>query len=315
MLLMARKTKYDCRGIAHIYQRGLNMSVIFYSVKDILVFYTILYVLKKKYKITVLGIVFMYNHYHLLIKARSQEVVSCFMRDLETVFSKEFNKEAGIKGHVFEPRYGLSNKNWDKKQREAAAYLYNNPVEKQLSTRAVEFRWNFLAYAVSDHPFSEKLVVRKASTHLKKCLQEVRFMFNHGAFLNYTVLKNCFKRLSWNEINQLVDFIITTYNVVDYKETINLYGSYEKMLIAFDSNTGSDHDMKEEYSDNSYKGYISSIKALSNVYRFADPKDVLKLSAEGRRFLARKLAHQLNVSRFITETLLRIYQPKKKRFS
>lgn len=244
---MARKTKYDSSGIAHIYQRGLNMSVIFYSVKDILVFYTILYVLKKKYKITVLGVVFMYNHYHLLIKAKSQEVVSCFMRDLETTYSKEFNKDTGIKGHVFEPRYGLSNKKWDKKQREAAAYLYNNPVEKQLSTRAVEYRWNFLAYAVSDHPFSEKLVVRKASTQLKKCLQEVRFMFNHGDFLNYTVLKNCFKRLARNEINQLVDFIITTYNVVDYKETTSLYGSYGTMLIAFDSNTGSDHDMKEEY--------------------------------------------------------------------
>ena len=269
---MARKTKYDCRGIAHIYQRGLNMSVIFYSVKDILVFYTILYVLKKKYKITVLGVVFMYNHYHLLIKAKSQEVVSCFMRDLETTYSKEFNKDTGIKGHVFEPRYGLSNKKWDKKQREAAAYLYNNPVEKQLSARAVEYRWNFLAYAVSNHPFSDKLVVRKASTQLKKCLQEVRFKFNHGDFLNYTVLKNCFKRLTRNEINQIVDFILTTYNVVDYNEAISLYGSYEKMLIAFDSNTGSDHDMKEEYSDNSYKGYISSIKALSNVYEFGDPK-------------------------------------------
>jgi hypothetical protein len=95
----------------------------------------------------------------------------------------------------------------------------------------------------------------------------------------------------------------------------DLYGSYEKMLIAFDSNTGSDHDMKEEYSDNSYKGYINSIKALSNVYRFADPKDVLKLSDDERRFLARKLANQLNVSRFITETLLRIYKPKKERLS
>ena len=47
---MSRKIKYDCRGIAHIYQRGFNMSVIFYSVKDILVFYTLLYELKKKYK-------------------------------------------------------------------------------------------------------------------------------------------------------------------------------------------------------------------------------------------------------------------------
>ena len=312
---MARKTHYNYGGIAHIYQRGFNMSVIFYSVKDILVFYTLIYVLKKKYKITVLGIVFMYNHYHLLIKAKSQEVISCFMRDLETTYSKEFNKDTRIKGHVFEPRYGLSNKKWDKKQREAAAYLYNNPVEKQLSTRAVEYRWNFLAYAVSDHPFSEKLVVRKASTQLKKCIQEVKFMFNHGAFLNYTILKNCFKRLSRDEINQLVDYIITTYNVVDYNETISLYGSYEKMLIAFDSNTGNEHDMKEEYSDKSYKGYISSIKALSTVYEFVDPKEVLKLNDEERRFLARKIANQLNVSRFIAETLLRIYKPKKERLS
>ena len=273
---MSRKIKYDCRGIAHIYQRGFNMSVIFYSVKDILVFYTLLYELKKKYKITVLGVVFMYNHYHLLIKAKSQKVISCFMRDLETTYSKEFNKDAGTKGSVFEPRYGLSNKKWDKKQREAAAYLYNNPVEKQLSINAVSYRWNFLAYAKSDHPFSEKLVIRKASDKLRKCIQEVKYMFNHDAFLNYTILRNCFGSLSRDESNQLIDFIIGTYNVVDYNETIRLYGSYEKMLTAFDSNTGNEHDLKEEYSDKSYKGYNSSIRDLSTEYVFTNPKVVLK---------------------------------------
>ena len=39
---MPRIIKYDSKGIAHIYQRGYNMSVLFYSVRDILVFYTIL---------------------------------------------------------------------------------------------------------------------------------------------------------------------------------------------------------------------------------------------------------------------------------
>lgn len=312
---MARKIKYDCRGIAHIYQRGFNMSVIFYSVKDILVFYTLLYELKKKYKITVLGVVFMYNHYHLLIKAKSQEVISCFMRDLETTYSKEFNNNAGIKGPVFAPRYGLSNKKWNKKQREAAAYLYNNPVEKQLSINAVDYRWNFLAYARSDHPFSEKLIVRKASYKLKQCLNEVKFMFNHDAFLNYTILRNCFNRLSWDEGNQLIDFIINTYNVVDFNETIRLYGSYEKMLTAFDSNTGNEHDLKEEYSDKSYKGYNSSIRALSKEYGFTNPKEVLKLSEDDRRRLSVIIANKFKVSLFIAETLLHIYQPQPKRFS
>ena len=252
---MARIIKYDCRGIAHIYQRGFRMSVIFYTVKDILVFYTLIYTLKKKYEVKILGLVLMYNHYHLLIKARSQIVVSSFMRDLETKYSKEFNKRSsGLKGPVFERLYGLSNKVQDKKQRESAAYLYNNPVEKFLTATALEYRWNYLAYAKSDHPFSEKLVVRESSYQMKKSLQEVKYAFHQGTFLNYTVLKNCFERLSMKEANQLVDFIIVTLKVVDYEETIRLYGSFENMIIAFDSNIGCEHDVREEYSDKSYMG-------------------------------------------------------------
>ena len=252
----------------------------------------------------------MYNHYHLLIKARSQEVISCFMRDLETTFSKEFNKDAGTKGSVFEPRYGLSNKKWDKKQREAAAYLYNNPVEKQLSINAVGYRWNFLAYAKSDHPFSEKLIVRNASREMKKSLEVIKLMFNHGVFLNYIVLRKCFERLSWKELNQLVDYIIVTYKVIDYEKTISLYESYEKMLIAFDSNTGSEHDVKEEYSDRSYRGYLSAIHAMTNDYGIPDTKNVLKLSEVERRRLVNRLINNPGVSYFIAETLLHLYQPK-----
>ena len=307
---MARTIKYDCRGLAHIYQRGHRMSVIYYSVKDVLVFYTLLFTLKKKYKIIVFGVVLMFNHYHLLIKAKSQEVISCFMRDLETLYSKEFNKESGHKGHVFEPVYGLSNKIRDKKQREAAAYLYNNPVEKLLTSSAIGYRWNFLAYARSDHPFSEKLTVRKASSQMRRSLQEVKYTFNRGSFLNYTVLKNCFERLSRDEIRQLVDYIIVTFRVVDYEETISLYGSFEKMLLAFDSNTGSEHDVREEYSDKSYKGYVMALQALKNNYGFPNPNKVLNLNEYERAHLCRRITVNMRVSRFIAETLLHLYQPK-----
>ena len=140
-------------------------------------------------------------------------------------------------------------------------------------------------------------------------------MFNHDAFLNYTILRNCFGRLSRDEGNQLIDFIIGTYNVVDYNETIRLYGSYEKMLIAFDSNTGNEHDLKEEYSDQSYRGYVSSIRFLSKDFGYINPKEVLNLSEEDRRLLSRRIANRMLVSLFIAETLLHIYQPQPKRFS
>lgn len=309
---MTRTIIYNVRGVAHIYQRGLNMSVIFYSTKDILVFYTILFRLKKKYNITVFGVVCMYNHYHLLITSSSQAVISRFMCELEATYSREFNKDAGIKGHVFEPVYGLSNKIGNKKQKDAASYLYNNPVEKQLSARAIEYRWNFLAYAISDHPFSEKLVIRKSSRQMRQCIQEVNCVFKLGHHINHAFLRKWFACLSEKEINQLIDYIITKYKVVDYEKTLHLYKSFEDMLLAFDSTTGSEHDLKEEYSDKSYRAYNSLLSSLSREYGFNNPKDVLRLSPENRRDLCEILIKEQSVSRFIAETLLHIYVPKVK---
>ena len=310
---MSRTIKYDSRGIAHIYQRGFNMSVLFYSVKDILVFYTILYTKKNKYNVTVLGVVCMYNHYHLTVMAGSHEDIANFQREFESTYAREFNNEVGIKGRVFEPVYGLSNKIGGKKQREATAYLYNNPVEKQLSERALDYKWNFLSYAESDCPYSEKLVVRKSSKQMKKCLQQVNFMFNNGYYLNYDFLRECFSKLSAGETNQLIDYVIVKYKVVDYERTIQLYGSFKTMMIAFDSNTGSEHDMKEEYSDKSYKPYPRLIHSLIHDYGFTNPKDVIKLDYEERLRLCNNLIRTQHVSSFIAGTLLHVYHPKPKR--
>ncbi|MBO5635766.1 MAG: transposase [Bacteroidales bacterium] len=310
---MSRRIFYNNRGVAHIYQRGLNMSVMFYSVKDVLVFYTLLYKYKNKHGIRVLGVVCMYNHYHVLIIARSQATISRFMCEFESAYSREFNKSVGIKGPLIKRAYGLSNKYEVKKQRDGAAYLYNNPVEKQLSVRAVDYRWNFLAYAKSDHPFSNKLILRKASVQMRRCLQEIDAIIKLGSFINYDFLKKWFQVLSRNEINQLIDYIIIKFKVVDYDELIRLYGSYEKMLIAFDSNTGSEHDFKEEYSEKSYKPYISLMAKLTNELGFKDPKEVLKLDQMERMKLCERLVRSYRAPRFIAETLLHLYTIKPKR--
>lgn len=310
---MSRKIFYNNLGVAHIYQRGLNMSVMFYSVKDVLVFYSLLYKYKNKHGIRVLGVVCMYNHYHVLIIARSQATISRFMCEFESAYSREFNKSVGIKGPLIKRAYGLSNKYEEKKQREAAAYLYNNPVEKQLSIRAVDYRWNFLAYAKSDHPFSNKLILRKASVQMRRCLQEIDAIIKLGSFINYDFLKKWFQVLSRNEINQLIDYIIIKYKVVDYDGLIGLYGSYEKMLIAFDSNTGSEHDFKEEYSEKSYKPYNNLIAKLTSELGFKDPKDVLKLNHVERRKLCERLVTSHRVPRFIAETTLHLYKIKPNR--
>ena len=285
------------------------MSVLFYSVKDIIVFYTILSVIKKKYNVTIVGLVCMYNHYHMLLKADSQETVSAFMREFETTYSREFNNDIGSKGHVFKPIYGLSNKVGDKKKRDACAYLLNNSVEKGLSVRAEDYRWNFLAYSVSNHPFSKKLVVRRASTNMKKALAEVKFLHENGKYVTCTFLRRWFAMLNHDEINQLIDHIIVKYKVVDYEEAIRLYGSFENMIVAINSNTGSEHDIHEDYTDKSYLPYVRLMHTLSREYGFDDPKEVLGLSLIDRRRLCEVLISEKNVSRFIAETLLHIHNP------
>ena len=311
---MSRKIFYNNRSVAHIYQRGRNMSVLFYSVKDILVFYTLLYKFKKKYGIRVLGVVCMYNHFHLLIIAQSQEIVSRFMCEFEAAYSREFNKSVGIKGCLLLRAYGLSNKYGGKKQREAAAYLYNNPVEKHLSVKAIDYRWNYLAYADSDHPFSKRLVVSKASAQMQRCLQEVSAIMRCGSFISYAFLVKWFHILTKDEINQLIDHIIVKYKVVEYEELIRLYGSLEEMLIAFDSNTGSEHDIKEDSSENSYAPYNNLIRSLTEDLGFSDLKEVLKLDFKTRKDLCDSLIIKQRASRFLVETLLHVHinRPKQR---
>ena len=312
---MARRIKYDPRGIAHIYQRGYRMSVIFYSVKDILVFYTLLYVMKERHHVKVIGLVLMFNHYHMLLQADSQSTISAFMREFETAYSKAFCKDGGIAGPVSEPGYGLSNKIGDKKMRDATAYLYNNPVEKQLCVRIEEYRWNFLAYAVCDNPFSERLIVREASTRMKKALDEVNFLFKSQRSISYTFLEKWFGCLDRKEIQQLTDYIIAKYKVADYDSSIKLYGSYETMLTAINSNTGSEHDIHEDYSEKSYQLYTKAVNCLIKDFKFSKAKDALRLEEQKRKHLCRALVRQCHCSRFIAETLLHLYAPPQKRSS
>ena len=63
------------------------------------------------------------------------------------------------------------------------------------------------------------------------------------------------KQLTAVEWQQLTDYIISTWNVIDYEQAISYYGSYETMLRAFHDNTGSEYEITEDrdnYSDAVY---------------------------------------------------------------
>ena len=299
----------------HIYQRSRNGSVIFYSLEDCLVYFTVFCTCAKWFGLTVLGLCEMYDHIHQLVVAQDLPMLSEFERMVNMKFSYEYydDLKRGVKslvsdfdrrnrvnldsagytipniGHLFQSPFGSAPKIGSKKIRTSIAYLYNNPVERNIHPEAIKWRWNFLAYAFSDHPFSERMLRRDASTKLRKDLKEVEGCYARGSHLRYAQLRRMFDGLSPDEKNQLVDFIIVAYNVIEYDRLSSYYGSLEKMLLAINSNTGSEYDIKEERHHNTDSSYGQMMNYVVRHDYVSRAKDVLLLPTKEKDALVRIL--------------------------
>ncbi len=283
--------------VYHIYQRTANGYLLFYSVRDYLVFFSIVSIASKRYGIKLLGICQMVDHVHLLIVVQDISHIPVFIQFYTSHYARYFNRNSGLSGALFSKRYGIAEKRGDKKIRTAIAYLYNNPVEKGLGSRAIECRWNYLAYAESPNPFSEKLILRNASKALRRSLKELKFWADSGKPLNYSLVENMTAVLSDVEIKQLTDKVITLYNRIDYKSVTSYYKSHTEMLTAFDSNTGSEYDIQEEFSPGSDVIYFDLVRAASNLLQGKSVKSLLALPYKEKNAIAITLMKMTKATR------------------
>ena len=300
-----RRMIYQRGAVGHIFQRARSGFVVFYNVKDSLVFFTIFSLMAVKHKVRVLGLCLMYNHIHILVEAEDHKTVARFIQEFCSKFSKAYNARHGLTGRLF-TTFGLSNKRGDKQVRTSLAYLYNNPVEDRICKRAEEWQWNFLAYADSDHPYSEKLILREASVGMRKAVAKVRTLHTHQRSLTYEVLDDLFKSLNMSEKMQLIDFIAREYSIIDFKRALGYYGSYGNMLTAFGSNTGSEYEIREPHDPHSGAAYRKMTHHLASDKRFSGIEDVLKLTAEARIDYLNELVSACDVSINHARKFLRI---------
>ena len=167
------------------------------------------------------------------------------MQEVSKAFALSDSITCRRKGHLFNRPFGSAPKKDSKAVRTNIIYIGNNPVERKLCVNAEEYRWNYLAYAKSTHPFSEKLVIRKASWAMKKAIKEVKGEYRRGKPLSYALLQRLFDTLDQKEKRQLVDFIITTYSVIDYEYAAGFFDGYENMIKAMSYTVGKEYDIKE----------------------------------------------------------------------
>ena len=260
--------------VHHVYQKTKGGVVIFYSLRDYLVFFTIFCTIAEKLEVTVLALCPMPDHLHNASRFKTLEQLDKFVQVYTQCFAREWNKSRRRKGQLFQPRFGSAVKISNKQVRTTINYNNNNPVERRITLRAEEYRWNFLRYFRSKNPFSKTLVESEVSVKLRNALQEVRSLRKSGKWVRYAQLDRWMKGLSGEELQQLADYIVTTWNVIDYIGAISYYGDYDAMIRSFHDNTGSEYDINEDsdkYSDSVYsdctkilmqEGKISSIREI-----------------------------------------------------
>jgi REP element-mobilizing transposase RayT len=80
------KRRFCAGGVLHVYQRTVSGFNIFYSLEDFLVFYTIISVKAKKFKVNLLGLCLMIDHIHMLITGDNISQISLFVSEYTSVF-------------------------------------------------------------------------------------------------------------------------------------------------------------------------------------------------------------------------------------
>lgn len=287
------KRRFFKSGILnHCYQRSADHGLIFYSQSDYLVWFTVLCTVAPRCGVKILAVCPMPDHNHMAVTALSVKDLSKCMGEINRTFSKLHNDVCRTKISWFERPFGSVPKEGSKVGRNCLIYVGNNPVERKLSSRAEDYRWTFLAYAVSKHPFSEKLVLRRASWNMRQAVREVKAQHAAGKPMRYNQLKRLSQKLNNQEREQLIDYIITTYDVIDHKEALRFFdGSYEKMIAQMGLSTAKEHDLNETFVGWSDKPYSKMVRLLMAQYGLKDIHEILSWpparKAEAYRYLKR----------------------------
>lgn len=235
----------------HVYMKGRNGWGLFYRIEDCLVYFTLYSVLSRKMGIKVIAFNIMFNHTHAMHDDYQHSRMQLFQRRLGVMFVKDYNEEYGREGNLLKKPFGFSVKRISKKIMATIVYIFNNTVAGKMHKRAIEGRWSLLAYYNNPSPFSEKLVKRNCRHIMRESLKVVDICYKEGKYLNYATLKRILHGLDIVERNQIIDYIVSKYNFLDYERLLKYYGTFDKLLVSVDSNAGAEYELEDEYGDHS----------------------------------------------------------------
>ena len=255
--------KFKASVPLHIYQHSADWGVLFYDDVYILAHYMKLCCLAEKYNIKVFGLCYMLNHIHYLLASDSLDKLRLFMQTLTSSFALEYNQYTGHHGSVFASPFGFAFKYKAKAFRSCHNYIANNAPEKRISKKAIDYKWNFLKYSKTAHPYSNPVLKKTCSKDLWELSKEIHTFHSQSKPMKLQRLVFIKNRLDKTEWLQFIDVLISTYNIIDFYSTASAFdGGLDSMLTAPDYNTGSEYEFDEDSLN--YLPFYQYLTILSN---------------------------------------------------
>ncbi len=135
---------YVKNGIYHIYNRGCNKENIFYNDDNYLYLLEKLKGEKDKYKTDVLVYCLMPNHYHLLLKQKSDKPISSYIQKVFNGYVQAINKQQKRSGTLFEGRAKSVLVDKEEYLIHLIRYIHINPVVANFVKKPEQ--WQFSNY-------------------------------------------------------------------------------------------------------------------------------------------------------------------------
>ena len=134
-------------GRFHVTALGAGGAYVFLEDLDRVEFLHALGIAIERFQWRLLVYCLMGTHYHLLISAETEKLVSG-MQWLNGVYAQGFNKRYERRGHLFGSRFGCRAIVDERHNDATVQYILNNPVRAGLCERAEDWPWSYAAAEV-----------------------------------------------------------------------------------------------------------------------------------------------------------------------
>lgn len=244
-----RKRIYKENVPQHVFFRGKDGGIIFYCMQDCIYYITLYSCLSERHGIVTNAFSLMPNHAHKQQQAGNRQDFTAFNSEFSAKYTRGYNKQHRRSGELFDNPFGSYPKSTGKLIRSNLSYICNNGAVGKLSKGVIDYRWNMMAYYHNRSPFSDGIKRDRISKRFRCKVKMVDYLRKTGTPLDYSIQVMLYDGLGKAEKSQLTDYILAKYNPVDYRMIELSFGSFEKALAGMEANTGSEHDIQEDWED------------------------------------------------------------------